>query len=131
MSTHIAEHYAAEMSEWRSSIAFYHQEMEGLEGRLGDLVRRNSIPDIGEKADAHQEMLNTASDRFLMAQVLMSQQEDALRTNGQFIDDGQVKDEIEKKQQEIRRTMQEAEQEFIDAKYKCLDFLSGMLGKQE
>ena len=97
---------------------------------MGDLVRRNSIPDIGEQTDRHQELLNTASDQFLLAQVLMNQQEDVLRTNGHFIEDGMVKDEMEKRQQEIRKTMQAAEQEYIDAKYKCLDFLSLMLGKQ-
>jgi hypothetical protein len=98
--------------------------MEDIENRLADVIRRNSITDIAEKTEAHQDLLNAVSERFLVIQVLISQQEHSIMVDDHFIDDEQVRDDIERNQQEIRKKMLEAEKAYIDAKYQCQEFIS-------
>jgi hypothetical protein len=127
----IAEYYTDEIVEWNNSITLYSEEMDELERKLGEVIRRNSIVGIAEKVEAHQDLLNGLSDRFYKLQIEIEQQEAALKTDSTLIDDTLINDKTEKQQAELRRKMQAAVKEYIDVKFDCNNFLSGTLKKKE
>ena len=127
MATHIAEHFAEELSGWRGTIDHYQQEMDEIETRLADIVRRNSIKDIAEKVEIHQDLLDAVADDFDMIQVAIRHQEEELIVNDHYIDDDLVREDTERRQQDIRKRMQDAEKAFIDAKYQCREFIARTL----
>jgi hypothetical protein len=126
----IAEYYTDEIVEWNNSITLYSEEMDELERKLGEVIRRNSIVGIAEKVEAHQDLLNGLSDRFYKLQIEIEQQEAALKTDSTLIDDTLINDKTEKQQAELRRKMQAAVKEYIDVKFDCNNFLSGTLKKK-
>jgi hypothetical protein len=127
MGTLIAQRYVEELGEWHRSIEHYEQEMEEISGKLSAIIQRNSIVDIAEKTEAHQDLLNAVSADFLALEVLMKQQEDALMQDDHYVDDSKVPAQTDHSQGQIRHRMQEAERKFVDAKYQCLEFISDML----
>lgn len=120
----MAEHYAEELSGWKSTMDQYEHEMDDLSTRLADIVRRNSITDIAEKVEIRQDLLDAVADDFDMIEVAINHQQASLMTDGHYVDDNMVREEVEKNQQDIRRRMQDAEKAFIDAKYQCQDFIA-------
>lgn len=130
MATIIAEYYTAELADWNDSITFYGDEMDELEEKLEEVIRRNSIVGIAAKVEAHQSILNQASEKFYRLQIELKQQEEILKTNSTYIDDTLINDATEKRQAELRRRMQAIEKEYIDVKFDCYNFLSGTLKKK-
>jgi hypothetical protein len=129
MATTIAAHYTDELTDWSRLIDFYNQEATEFAGKLAEVIRRNSIPDIGTKVEAHQDRFNAIMKMFIRLRIQIHKQEIALKTDSVFIDDSLINEDIEKKQLELRRNMQQTEKEFVDTKYACSDFLSGILKK--
>jgi|SRR5665647_1991833 len=129
MPNTIAEYYTDEMVDWNDSITFYSEEMDELEQKLGEVIRRNSIVGIAEKVEVHQTLLNELSEKFYKLQIEIQQQEAALKTDSTLIDDTLINNETEKRQVELRSKMQAAEKEYIDVKFDCYNFLSGTLKK--
>lgn len=127
MATHIAEHYAEELSGWRGTMDQYQHEMDDLSTRLADIIRRNSITDIADKVEIQQDLLDAVADDFDMIEVAINHQEGSLVTDGHYVEDQMVREEVEKNQQDIRRRMQDAEKAFIDAKYQCQAFIARTL----
>jgi hypothetical protein len=127
MATHIAEHFAEELSAWRGTMDHYQQEMDEIGTKLTDIIRRNSIKDIAEKVEMHQDLLDAVADDFDMIQVAISHQEEALMVNDHYIADEMVREETENRQQDIRKRMLDAEKAFIDAKYQCREFIARTL----
>lgn len=129
MPNTIAEYYTDEMVDWNDSITFYSEEMDELEQKLGEVIRRDSIVGIAEKVEVHQTLLNELSEKFYKLQIEIQQQEAALKTDSTLIDDTLINNETEKRQVELRSKMQAAEKEYIDVKFDCYNFLSGTLKK--
>lgn len=129
MPNTIAVYYTDELMEWKRLITFYNVEMAELENKLAEVIQRNTIPNIAAKVENHQDKLNAASEKFSWLGVQIQQQEAALKTNSTLIDDTLINTETEKRQNELRRNMQQVEKEYIDARYECHNFLSGTLKK--
>lgn len=129
MPTTIAEYYSDELVDWNESIQHYNEELDGLETKLEEVIRRNSIIGIAEKVEAHQFLINQVSDKFYALLLEFKKQEDAIRKDNTFLDDSLIDREIENHQAELRRQMQAAEKEAIDVKFDCYTFLSGILKK--
>lgn len=129
MPNTIAVYYTDELMEWKRLITFYNVEMAELENKLAEVIQRNTIPNIAAKVENHQDKLNAASEKFSWLEVQIQQQEAALKTNSTLIDDTLINTETEKRQNELRRNMQQVEKEYIDARYECHNFLSGTLKK--
>ena len=123
----MAAHFAEELSAWRGTIDQYQQEMDDIGTKLGDIIRRNSIKDIAEKVEMHQDILDAVADDFDMIQVAIQHQEAALMVNDHYIDDKMVRQDTGQRQEEIRKRMQDAEKAFIDAKYQCRAFIARTL----
>jgi uncharacterized protein (DUF342 family) len=129
MPTTIAEYYSDELVDWNDSIQHYNEELDGLETKLEEVIRRNSIIGIAEKVEAHQTLINDVSDKLYVLLLDFKKQDSSIKKNNTFIDDSLVNEEIENKQADLRQQMQAAEKEVIDVKFDCYNFLSGILKK--
>jgi hypothetical protein len=129
MPTTIAEYYSDELVDWNDSIQHYNEELDGLERKLEEVIRRNSIIGIAEKVEAHQFLINQVSDKFYALLLECKKQEDAIKKDNTFLDDSLIDRKIENQQAELRQQMQAAEKEVIDVKYDCYNFLSGIIKK--
>ena len=131
MATSISKYYKEELAEWNNTILFYRNELGELGVKLSEVIRRNSIVGIAKMVENYQLKLNQASDIFYKLQVQMQQQEASLKTDSTLIDDRLVNDEIEQRQVELRGKMHEPENEYIDVKFDCYNFLSKTLKKRK
>ena len=129
MATFLAEYYTDELIDWNRTIAFYDHEMGEFGKKLAEVVQRNTIPNIAAKVEVEQNKFNTVAQKFYKLQSLIHQQTVSLKTDSTLIDDSLIKSGTEQQQNEIRRTMQQIEREFIDTKYTCSEFLSETLKK--
>lgn len=129
MPTTIAEYYADELVDCNDSIQHYNEELDNLESKLEEVIRRNSIIGIAEKVEAHQFLINEVSDKFYALLLDFKKQEAAIKKDNSFIDDSLINDQIENQQSDLRLKMQAAEKEVIDVKFDCYNFLSGLLKK--
>lgn len=130
MPNDITGYYNEELTDWKRLLEFYEEELGELQQRLGEVVQRNSIPGIGAKTEAQQDLLNNAAESFYTLLPLIQKQQKELTTNSHVIDNAELSIQTEKKQHELRSGMQLAEKNFIDAKYSCLNFLSEILKKR-
>lgn len=131
MATTIAEYYLDELVDWNRLIAFYNNEMDEFESKLAEVIQRNTIPNIAAKVENEQKKLNAVSGKFYKLQAQIKQQESSLKTDSTLIEDAQIKAEMEQHQNELRRSMQQIEKEYIDVKYACYNFLSETLRKKK
>lgn len=131
MATTIAEYFLDELVDWNRLIAFYNNEMAEFESKLAEVIQRNTIPNIAAKVENEQIKLNAVSGKFYKLQVQIKQQESSLKTDSTLIEDAQIKAEMEQHQNELRRSMQQIEKEYIDVKYACYNFLSETLRKKK
>jgi hypothetical protein len=127
MSNSIAEYYEDEIAGWSESINFNNTEIDDFEQKLEAVIRRNSIHGIAEKVEKHQLALNNIFDKFFSLQIELQEQEASLKTDSTLIDNAAISQEMEKKQQSLRQKMQAVEKEYIDVKFNCYEFLSGIL----
>jgi septal ring factor EnvC (AmiA/AmiB activator) len=131
MATTISGYYLDELVDWNRLIAFYNNEMDEFESKLAEVIQRNTIPNIAAKVENEQKKLNAVSGKFYKLQAQIKQQESSLKTDSTLIEDAQIKAEMEQHQNELRRSMQQIEKEYIDVKYACYNFLSETLRKKK
>ncbi len=129
METNMAEYFIDELVEWNRLIVFYNGEMNEFEHKLAEVIQRDTIPNIAMEVENEQDKLNAVSEKFNLLQAQIQQQEAVLRTNGTFIENALINAETEKRQNELRRNMQQVEREYVDTKYGCYNFLSGIFKK--
>ncbi|WP_026898254.1 hypothetical protein [Daejeonella oryzae] len=129
MATNIAQYYSEEMVDWNDAITFYEEEIDDLQNKLLDVIRRNSIVDIAKKVGDHQILLNQVAERFRKLQYRIEQQESELKIDSSLVDNILINNTIETTQAELRREMYTIEKEYIDVKFDCYHFLSETLKK--
>lgn len=130
MSTILSQHYIGEMEDWRELIAFYLEEIQLTDIKLQNVVRRNSIVQIAEKVEVHRKALNPLGKKFRRLRMQIRKQEARLKEGNEFIEDNHISADQEQMQQELRRRMLATEQDFLNKKYDCAVFLSGILKKR-
>ena len=129
MATSLAKYYMNELVDWNRAIASYLEELNEFELKLGEVIQRNTIPDIAAKVEDQQNKLNQVSGKFHSLPGLIQQQKIVLKTDNAFIEDALLTAETEKQQNELRRIMQQTEKEYIQKKHECNNFLSGTMKK--
>ena len=129
MPANIAEYYTEELMGWTGTIQFYSGEMDLLEERLAEIIRRNSITGIAEKVEAQQTLLDELSQKFSRLLFAFKDQEELLKKNGAFLEDHAMDPQTEANQTDLRRRMKETEKEYIDVKFNCANFLLETLKK--
>ncbi|SDN12844.1 hypothetical protein SAMN05421813_14511 [Daejeonella rubra] len=127
MATSIAEHYSDELDNWVQSLNLYTIEMDLLESKLYEIVRRNCIVGIAEKVNTYQVRLSNLSEKFDSLLETIEQQEEELKIDDKLVEDSLINYETEKQQSELRTKMQEIEKKYIDVKYDCNNFLTESL----
>jgi len=129
MATNIAEYYTEELIGWTNSIHFYTEEIDQIEEKLAEIIRRNSITDIAEKVEAQQIFLDEVSEKFSRLLFEFKDQEALLKKDGKFKEDNLIDLKTEDTQTDLRRKMKEMEKDYIDVKFNCANFLLGTLKK--
>ena len=129
MATSLAKYYMDELVDWNRAIASYLEELNEFELKLGEVIQRNTIPDIAAKVEDQQNKLNQVSGKFHSLPGLIQQQKIVLKTDNAFIEDALLTAETEKQQNDLRRIMQQTEKEYIEKKHECNNFLSGTMKK--
>lgn len=129
MATNIAEYYIEELIGWTNTIHFYTEEIDQLEEKLAEIIRKNSITDIAEKVEAQQLFLDEVSEKFSRLLFEFKDQEALLKKDGEFKEDNLIDPKTEDTQTDLRRKMKEMEKEYIDVKFNCANFLLGTLKK--
>ncbi len=127
MATSIAEHYSDELDNWVQSLNFYNIEMDLLESKLHEIVRRNCIVGIAEKVNTYQVRLSNLSEKFDSLLETIELQEAELKIDGKLIDDFRINYETENQQTELRTKMQGLEKKYVVVKQDCNTFLSETL----
>lgn len=127
MATTIAEHYSDELDNWVQSLNFYNVEMDLLESKLYEVVRRDCIVGIAEKVNVYQERLSNLSEKFDSFIETIELQEAELKIDGKLIDDFLINYETDKQQSELRTRMHELEKKYVDVKHECNIFLTDTL----
>jgi len=127
MSTTIAEHYSDELDNWVQSLHFYNVEMDLLESKLYEIVRRNCIVGIAEKVNTYQVRLSNLSEKFDSLIETIELQEAELKIDGKLVDDFRINYETEKLQSELRTKMEGLEKKYIDVRQDCNSFLTDTL----
>jgi hypothetical protein len=59
MAKTIAEHYSEELENWDQSLKFYATEMDHIESKLYEILRRNSVVGLAEKVNFETEKLQS------------------------------------------------------------------------
>jgi hypothetical protein len=129
MATNIAEYYTEELIGWTNSIHFYTEEIDQIEEKLAEIIRRNSITDIAEKVEAQQIFLDEVSEKFSRLLFEFKDQEALLKKDGEFKEDNLIDLKTEDTQTDLMRKMKEMEKDYIDVKFNCANFLLGTLKK--
>ena len=127
MSTTIAEHYSDELDNWVQSLHFYNVEMDLIESKLYEIVRRNCIVGIAEKVNTYQVRLSNLSEKFDSLIETIELQEAELKIDGKLVDDFLINYETEKLQTELRTKMEGLEKKYIDVRQDCNSFLTDTL----
>ena len=127
MDTNLAQRYFEELENWSDSIKFYSIELDHLESKLYEVIRRNSIVGIAEKVNVYQNSLTNLSEKFDSLLENINIQESEINNEGKLLEDSHISFEMDKQQVDLRKKMKTLEKKFIDAKYNCNTFLLGSL----
>ncbi|WP_395627311.1 hypothetical protein [Daejeonella sp.] len=127
MAKTIAEHYSEELENWDQSLKFYATEMDHIESKLYEILRRNSVVGLAEKVNSYQTLLGNLSEKFDSILESIEEQEAELTSDGQLLEDALINFETEKLQSELRQKMKGVEKKFISVKYDCNNFLTEVL----
>lgn len=127
MSTRIAEYFAEENLDWSESIQDLYDEIDIINERLSEVIRRNSISGIADKVEVYQNELDRVSDNIEAIEAEIGIQEVAIKQGDDYIEDRMVDPSIERRQESLRERMKDAEKEYIEVKFACYQFLSDLL----
>ena len=103
MPTNIAEYYIEELIGWTNTIHFYTEEIDQMEEKLAEIIRRNSITDLAEKVEAQQIFLDEVSEKFSRLLFKFKDQEALLKKGGEFKEDNLIDPKTEDTKTELRR----------------------------
>jgi hypothetical protein len=125
-STTIAEYYLDELIDWNESINFYIDEIAVFEQKLVAIISRNTIADIGKKVEVELAKFTTLLKKFNRLQIDIQKQNTLLQTDTNLVDNSLISNETEKIEDDLRNNMKVLEKEYIDVKFDCYNFISGI-----
>lgn len=129
MQQSVSEYYITELADWNRSIDFYDTEIADMEDKLNEIIHQNTIPNLAANTERFLNSMDVQRNIFLAIQLLIQKQETRLYKNDTPEENGEITTETKDEQNSIRDKMQSAEKNYIDAKYGCYNFLSGLLNK--
>jgi hypothetical protein len=129
MTHSVSDYYLSELNDWARSIEFYEEEIEEMEDKLMEVIHQNTIPNLAANAEHFMNTLNNQKINFQLLEQEIEEQEKVLLSNDIPVGKETIKPKTKVQQNTIREKMQEAEKSYIDTKYSCYNFLSGLLNK--
>lgn len=129
MQQSVSEYYITELADWNRSIDFYDTEIADMEDKLNEIIHQNTIPNLAANTERFLNSMDVQRNIFLAIQLLIQKQETRLYKNDTPEENAEITTETKDEQNSIRDKMQSAEKNYIDAKYGCYNFLSGLLNK--
>lgn len=131
MSKKISSFYEDELNSWTDSLKFYLKESHLLETSLEEIITRNTIIDIAAKVEVHQLILNKSVTKLTELQAEIDKIKAELKSDDGLVEDKLISKEIENKMKVLALSFKHTEQEFIDVKYYCNEFLIEVLKRKE
>lgn len=123
MQKSLAESFSEELETWLESIQYYSVQMEALDSKLYDIIRRNSIVGIAAKVNFYQEKLTNLSEKFDSILESIEEQQSEIKVDGKFKEDFLLHYEVEKEQEELRKKMKQLEKTLSNLKFECNLFI--------
>jgi hypothetical protein len=127
MERMVAEYYNEELADWNQITGHCIEEALDFEQRLTDIIRRDSIPAVAASAEHFLQRFELLQQQFLELQNQVEVQESKLVLNNLPVDDKKITDQTILNQSVLRKKMFQTEKDFLDAKYGCYEFFSGIL----
>jgi hypothetical protein len=124
MSASKLAYYTEELSAWNVALDFYLGEALLLIQKLEAVIRGDSIEAVDEKINTHHRLLNHCAERFSTLRETIQQRQALLKTTT-----GDLTGVSETNQSVLRLNIKAAEKEYIDIKFDCYKFLSGLFSK--
>jgi hypothetical protein len=115
-----------ELKDWSKSLAFYADELKVLEGRLQEVVNKNTGESVLVPVEHYQNQYILQKEQFDQLQHDIREQKAAVDKNVHN-GDRSVKVEVQEKQTLLRDKVQTAERIFLDTKHQFYRFLAGVL----
>lgn len=115
-----------ELKDWSKSLAFYADELKVLEGRLQEVVNKNTGESVLAQVEHYQNQYILQKEQFDQLQHDIHEQKAAVDKNVHN-GDRSVKIEVQEKQTFLRDKVQTAEKIFLDTKHQFYRFLAGVL----
>jgi hypothetical protein len=131
MSKKISSFYEDELNSWIDSLKFYLNESRLLETSLEEIITRNTIIDIAAKVEVHQLILNKSVTKLKELETEVAKIKSELTSDDGLVEDKFISKEVENKIKVLALSFKHTEQEFIDVKYYCNEFLIEVLKKKE
>ncbi len=115
-----------ELKDWSKSLAFYADELKILEGRLQEVVNKNTGESVLAPVEHYQNQYILQKEQFDQLQHDIREQKITVDKNVHN-GDRSVKVEVQEKQTLLRDKVQTAEKIFLDTKHQFYRFLAGVL----
>ncbi|MFA6060357.1 MAG: hypothetical protein WC756_19305 [Taibaiella sp.] len=124
MPISIASYFLDELTALDERATVSLNEIPDLKTKVLDIIHRDGIVELATNAEHLLELLSDVKQLFEMLQKTIRKQQNNLKESATIV----VSSELRNKQESIRNRMLEAEKNYLDIKYGCLDFLSRTVG---
>jgi len=115
-----------ELKDWSKSLAFYEDELKVFEGRLEEVMNKNTAESVRAQTEHYQNQYILQKEQFDLLQHAIREQKTTVEKHVQA-GDHSVKKEVAEEQHLLRNKVQAAEKIFVDTKHKFYRFLSEVL----
>lgn len=127
MTHSISAYYLSELDDWSRAVSFYEEEIEALELKLEEIIHRNTIPNLAANTEVFLRHFQQQMVQFELLETAIREQENQLAHDDEPDEDKAILPATRMQQTSLRAEMKAAEQNFIDTKYRCYEFLSETL----
>lgn len=127
MTHSISAYYLSELEDWSRAVSFYEEEIEALEDKLEEIIHRNTIPNLAANTEEFLKNFQHQMVQFELLESAIREQENQLAHDDEPDEDQAILPATKMQQTTLRAEMKSAEKNFIETKYHCYEFLSGIL----
>lgn len=127
MTHSISAYYLSELDDWSRAVSFYEEEIEALELKLEAIIHRNTIPNLAANTEVFLKSFQQQMVQFELLESAIREQENLLEHDDEPDEANAILPATKMQQSSLRAEMKAAEQNFVDTKYRCYDFLSETL----
>src|SRR5574337_2035950 len=114
MTTSIAEYYLNELSDWRSAINLYIEEIDDSEEWLQTLVNLDTVPAFAAKVEHYLNQLFLSKENlFVLRSVIQSAERKLYKDQIPVLNEA-ISDDVKAQHKQLREEMHRIEKEYLD-----------------